>query len=156
MNPKVSIILPCYNVAQYIDRCVASIEAQTYTDYEVIFINDGSTDDTLDRIERYCDRENWNVYSFCNQGVAAARNEGIERAKGEYLYFCDPDDTMEPQLLETTVRKLDETGADAVHFQVYCDWEGNKEKQTPESVLSQGVNECYRGGRLPPFICRAS
>lgn len=70
---KVSIILPCYNVACYIDNAVNAILKQTFTDYEVIFINDGSTDNTLEVIKKHCFRSQFKVYDFLNQGVAQAR-----------------------------------------------------------------------------------
>lgn len=113
---KISIILPCYHVASYIDAAVQSILRQTYKDYEVIFINDGSTDDTLEKIRKYCVYDNFHVYSFANQGVAQARNEGIRLAQGEYLYFMDPDDVIADNLLEVALGACEENYADAVQF----------------------------------------
>lgn len=145
-QPKVSIVVPCYNVARYIDRCVASIKAQTLSDYEVLFINDGSTDDTLTRLEQYADERRFRIFSFPNQGVAAARNEGIERARGEYLYFCDPDDEMMPTLLATAIGRLDSTNADAVHFSYRAVSAVTGEEQAAYTGNRLTVNECYSGG----------
>lgn len=129
MKYKVSIILPCYNVALYIETAIKSILKQTFKNYEVIFINDGSTDDTLKIIEKYCSSDNFNVYSYCNQGVAQARNEGINLAKGEYLFFMDPDDYIDERLLETALNACEKFHADAVQFHYECDgtaFNGNK------------------------------
>lgn len=156
-QPKVSIVVPCYNVAPYIDRCVASIKAQTLSDYEVLFINDGSTDDTLTRLEQYADERRFRIFSFPNQGVAAARNEGIERARGEYLYFCDPDDEMMPTLLETAVGRLDSTNADAVHFSYRAVSAVTGEEQAAYTGNRLTVNECYSGGgKSQRSLCLAS
>ena len=100
---KVSIILLCYNVAWYIDNDVNVIFIQTFTDYEVIFINDGSTDNTSEIIKKHCFRSQFNVYDFPNQGVAQARNEGIKLSQGEYIYFMDPDDDIDARLLEISL-----------------------------------------------------
>lgn len=113
---KISVIIPCYNVAKYIPRCMASLQAQTLKDFEVICIDDGSTDDTLDVLNRY---KQWGGVKICstkNQGVSQARNEGIKLARGEYLYFLDPDDFIEPNTLEIVYSKAVETGSDAVQF----------------------------------------
>lgn len=104
---KVSIILPCYNVACYIDNAVNAILKQTFTDYEVIFINDGSTDNTLEVIKKHCFRSQFKVYDFLNQGVAQARNEGIKLSQGEYIYFMDPDDDIDARLLEISIEECE-------------------------------------------------
>ena len=100
-QPAVSFIVPAYNVADYIGECMESIEAQTFTDWEMLLINDGSTDDTgkicadwaaRDPRIRFFDRE--------NGGVSSARNLGIEEARGTYLAFVDPDDWLDPRYLE--------------------------------------------------------
>jgi glycosyltransferase involved in cell wall biosynthesis len=115
---KVSIILPCYNVSAYIDRCMQSILAQTYKDYEVICINDGSTDDTLKLLQSYELKypKIIHVYSFENQGPSQARNEGIHRSKGDYIAFFDSDDYVENNLLEIACSICEKDASDAVQF----------------------------------------
>lgn len=115
-NCKISVIVPCYNVAEYIPRCMESLQAQTFKDFEVICINDGSVDDPpLNILNKYKTR-GVKIYSTENRGVVQARNEGIKLARGEYLYFFDPDDLIEPNALEVVYNKAVETGSDAVQF----------------------------------------
>lgn len=97
---KLSIILPCYNVAPYVGRCIESIEAQTIpqTEYEVICVDDCSTDNTVEVIKEY-QNQYPNIRLIChteNRTAGGARNTGIEEAKGEYLWFVDPDDAIVP------------------------------------------------------------
>ena len=99
---KVSIIVPIYNAEQYIKRCLDALANQSLDDYEVILINDGSTDGTLDILNKYNIRypNIFKVISIPNGGQGKARNEGIKYAKGEFLAFADSDDFMEPGMYE--------------------------------------------------------
>lgn len=88
MEPyKISIILPCYKVAQYIERCINSILTQDFPNYEVIIINDGSPDNLLQICKQWEGLSNFTILSFPNQGLSQARNEGLAVAQGEYVYF---------------------------------------------------------------------
>lgn len=112
---KISVIVPCYNISQYVESCMNCLNAQTFKDFEIICINDGSTDDTLTLLNQYkCDK--LKVISTENLGVSHARNEGIRQAIGDFLYFFDPDDYIEPKTLEIIYNKAKETNADAVQF----------------------------------------
>lgn len=89
----VSIIIPVYNVEKYLHICLDSVLAQTYTDYEVILVNDGSKDDSGKICEEYVKRDKrFSLISQDNKGLASARNTGIKAAKGKYIYFIDSDD----------------------------------------------------------------
>jgi len=99
--PIVSVIIPTYNSANYIEETVQSVFAQIYTDYEVIVINDGSTDHTLDILEKYKDR--LTVLTKSNGGPASARNEGIRESNGQFIAFLDADDIWKPNKLELQV-----------------------------------------------------
>lgn len=97
----VSIIIPVYNVEQYLAECLDSILAQTVSDFEVILINDGSKDNSLQICREYEDRDaRIRVVDQENAGVSAARNNGMDRAKGEFVLFVDSDDLIEPDSLE--------------------------------------------------------
>ncbi len=101
MNPKVSIILPVYNVEKYIDKCVGSLLNQSFDDFEVLIINDGSTDSSAEACNRWAERDSKvKVFHQQNAGVAAARNQGLANARGEFVFFADPDDWIESNLLE--------------------------------------------------------
>jgi glycosyltransferase involved in cell wall biosynthesis len=103
--PKVSVIIPAYNCQSFIAETVESILAQTYPDYEIIVVDDGSTDNTRDVLQRYEDRVRY-VYQE-NSGVGAARNRGLSLARGEYIAFLDHDDLWLPEKLETQMKILE-------------------------------------------------
>lgn len=99
--PFVSIIIPVYNSQKEIDRCLESVIRQTYRDFEVILINDGSTDNSLEICELYLLKdERIRLFTQENSGAASARNVGIEKAKGEYIKFVDSDDELPDDCLE--------------------------------------------------------
>ncbi len=97
----ISVIVPCYNSEKWISDCLKSIENQTYKNIEVIFVNDGSKDNTLEILQNY-GKQNPKVKVLTqeNGGVCKARNNGLAHAVGEYIYFCDDDDMFAPNLLE--------------------------------------------------------
>lgn len=101
MSPKISIIVPVYNVEKFLPQCLDSILAQTYTDYELILVDDGSKDRSPTICDDYAARDNRiSVVHKSNGGVSAARNTGIEAARGEYITFIDSDDYISPDYLE--------------------------------------------------------
>ena len=110
-----SIIIPVYNVEQYLRDCLNSVIAQTYTDYEVICVNDGSKDGSLALLKDYQTKyPQITIISQRNKGLSAARNAGIQAAKGNYLFFLDSDDWIEPNSLEILVQKQE--GEDLLWF----------------------------------------
>jgi len=153
--PKISIVLPCYNVAPYIERCLSSIYNQDFDDYEVICINDGSTDDTLDVLHnRGGNFTNIKILSFRNQGLSQARNEGLKVAEGEYVYFCDPDDYINPGMLSAVYGKAKEGDYDAVHFgfkTIYED-QGGIHYDTSEKPVVYDGNDVIRREYMPKFL----
>lgn len=153
--PKISIILPCYNVAPYIERCLKSIFQQDFDDYEVICINDGSTDNTLDAIHKTEGQfENIKILSFPNQGLSQARNEGLKVSRGEYVYFCDPDDYINPGMFSAIYAKAKEGDYDAVHwgFQTIYEDQGGIHYDTAELPLVYKGNDIIRKEYMPKFF----
>lgn len=116
---KISVIVPVYNVYDYLDKCLNSLVNQTDKDFEVIIVNDGSTDDSQEIIDKYVS-ENNNMHFFIkeNGGLASARNFGLEKATGEYVLFLDSDDYYEPNTIEILKREAD---SDIVAFRMYVD-----------------------------------
>lgn len=114
--PGVSVIIPCYNLGQYLDEAVDSVLAQTYRDFEIIIVNDGSTDEFTNRLLADYDKPKTRVLTTRNQGLSAARNNGIRIAAGEYICCLDADDKYHPQFLEKTVRILDADSNRSVGF----------------------------------------
>jgi glycosyltransferase involved in cell wall biosynthesis len=106
--PLVSVIMPCYNQGQYLEEAVGSVLAQTYQDFEIIVINDGSTDAaTVDLLQTY-HQPQMTVLHTANHGPAVARNTGIQQARGDYILPLDADDRIAPTFLEKTVPLLDQ------------------------------------------------
>ena len=118
--PEISVVVPVYNVRDYLRKNIESILAQTFTDYELILVNDGSKDDSLSILREYEQKDpRITVIDKPNGGLSDARNAGMAIASGKYIQFIDSDDFVEPQLLEKCQQKLEETGADMVIFDIY-------------------------------------
>jgi glycosyltransferase involved in cell wall biosynthesis len=108
--PKVSIIVPCYNQAQFLDEALQSVLDQTYQDWECIIVNDGSPDNTEELAKKWVEKDNRFVYlKKENGGLSSARNTGLEAAKGEYIQFLDSDDCIEKTKLELSLQQLNVT-----------------------------------------------
>ncbi len=110
-KPLVSVVIPCYNYGRYLPEAVESVESQTFQDFEIIIINDGSTDDSQKVAEGLVAKYNQDgmlLITQKNKGLAAARNIGIERARGEYILPLDADDKLHPEVLEKMVKVLEE------------------------------------------------
>lgn len=111
--PKVSIIVPVYNVEKYLRKCIDSLVNQTLNDIEIICINDGSTDKSLKILKEYKNKDSRIILlNQENSGQSVARNRGIEIAKGEYLGFVDPDDWIDLDYYEKLYNAAIGTNAD--------------------------------------------
>ncbi|MBQ2689903.1 MAG: glycosyltransferase family 2 protein [Solobacterium sp.] len=112
---SISVIIPVYNTEECLSRCLDSVLHQSMRNIEILCINDGSTDHSLQILESYAEQDNRvRVYSQLNQGAGAARNEGIRHASGKYIQFTDSDDFMDSRMLEVLFRRAEETSADIV------------------------------------------
>lgn len=113
---KITVIVPVYNAEQYISKCIESILEQTYTNLQIILVDDGSTDGSGELCDRYAalDRR-VDVCHTTNRGLVAARKEGIRKAQGDYVGFVDADDYIEPNMYELLLNELIESKADFVH-----------------------------------------
>ena len=131
---KVSVIVPIYKVERFIARCVTSLMKQTLQDVEYIFVDDATPDQSLSILQEvlvaYPERKKYVkiLHHKDNQGLPAARNTGLEVSEGEYIYHCDSDDYVEPDMLETLYNEALKNNADIV----WCDW-----------FLTFGQNERY-------------
>lgn len=109
----ISIIVPIYNVQAYLERCIKSLRDQTYGDFEVIMVDDGSTDNSAEIAKRYADSDIRFKYIYqSNAGQGSARNTGIRHASGDYYCFVDSDDYVHPHYLEKLQRAINETNSD--------------------------------------------
>lgn len=131
---KISVIVPCFNQELYIKECLESVLAQTFKDYEIIVINDGSTDNSLAVIQEYQNNypDKIKVINQENQGVVIARNKAIEQASGEYIFPLDGDDKITPDCLEKLYEAMLNNKGDIITCRVqYFD------KKTEEMILPQ-------------------
>lgn len=119
MNKKVSVIIPAYNVEDYIEECINSVLEQTYNNYEIIIVNDGSTDNTLNIVREYEKKYSCiKVINISNHGQGYARNVALSKASGEYILFLDSDDFLEKVTLQVAVDRIEQDKTDLVLF----DW----------------------------------
>lgn len=110
MTPLVTVIMPVYNAERYMEQSIESIIAQTYQKWELLIVDDGSTDSSVQIMQEYCsrDRRIQMILSTGNEGVASARNKGIQAAKGEYIAFLDSDDLWKAEKLEIQIHYMQE------------------------------------------------
>lgn len=156
---KFSIIIPVYNVAQYLPACLDSVFAQTYSDYEVVCVNDDSTDDSLSVLEQYAARDaRINVISQSNGGLSAARNTGLVHAQGDYVFFLDSDDWIEPDALKILSEKLSDEDMVCFSGRRYLETE-NKYEEPDKMELESDISgwEYYQKHALESrkfaFVC---
>lgn len=122
---KVSIVIPVYNKAEYISDCLESILQQDFDDFEIILVNDGSTDDSGKICDEKAAQESRiRVIQTENGGVTSARRKGVEQAKGEYIMFVDADDKLFPNAIKTLYKAIEDSNADEV-IGTYKDQYGN-------------------------------
>lgn len=156
----VSFIVPVYNVQQYLEKCLKSIEKQIYKNFEVLLIDDGSVDDSLMICKFYEKKDNrFRVISQKNQGLSVARNTGIQNAKGDYYVFVDSDDYVSPYLIDFCLKKLLSFDADLVVYGFHIMKDGIEIKndfEDPELgiTVSNNALKGLFGGKYGNYICK--
>lgn len=114
--PLVSVIVPVYNVEAYIEDCLTSIVDQTYQQLEIILVDDGSTDNSNEKIQPYLSDKRVQLITQTNKGLSGARNTGLEAATGKYILFVDSDDYIQLKTIEEVVKKLEKNHLDLIRF----------------------------------------
>lgn len=134
--PDLSIIIPCYNAELYLAKCLDSILSQSYTSFEVICIDDCSSDKTVSILKQFTKKDPRLkiIVNNKNQGVSIARNQGIEHSKGQYLLFCDPDDYYSPGAFERFVTALKSSKADIVCTEIEVIYHAHSEMQISDEA----------------------
>lgn len=141
MSSLVSVIIPVYNAENYIRKCLDSVLAQTYTNLEIILIDDGSPDNSGKICDEYARRdERIKVIHKENGGVSSARNAGLDVAKGEYIGFVDPDDYIDSEMYEYIIGNFDDE-TDIVEFNFYYVYENGDKKNHDTPNIKYN---CYR------------
>lgn len=146
-EPKISIIVPVYNAEKYIRRCLDSITQQTFTDFEVILIDDGSNDNSGFICDEYASKhQQFHVIHKENEGVSIARQTGLDASTGKYVIHADPDDWVEPDWLESLYAISQETGCDMV----FCDFD--RVSHTSAALFKQAPTSLDNGDLLEDFL----
>lgn len=150
--PRVSVVIPVYNAKRYLEACVQSLEEQSLRSFELICVDDGSTDGSAELLITLAKRyENLRILSLEHAGVSAARNAGIEDAVGMYLLFVDADDTVDQQLLKLVVQKADACSADMTIFG-FDEFYGKSDTYVPREIC--GNNDLFeRSFNLSDMSC---
>ena len=159
--PTISVVIPLYNKEKYIKRALDSVRAQTFDDFEVIVINDGSTDNGPSIVEQYNDPR-IKLINQENAGVSAARNRGIKEAKADLIAFIDADDEWLPEFLETVIRLRDrypEAGAYATAYEIQKrneDVYSPKYKHIPPVPWEGIIPNYLRSVLAVPIVCSSA
>ena len=145
----ISIIVPVYNVEQYVRECLDSIKKQTYKRLEVIIVNDGSTDGSASICREFCDKDNrFILVEQINQGLSAARNTGMRYIHGDFFMFVDSDDFLDEDLLNHMVRFAQDSKCDIILCGTSYDYQDHMTKETPKKdacvTKREIINKCFR------------
>ncbi|MEN5058432.1 glycosyltransferase family 2 protein [Sphingobacterium kitahiroshimense] len=149
MNPKISVIIPLFNVENYIESCVNSLFSQSLSDLEFIFVNDCSTDDSLNMLKKtvalYGEQRNKVkiINHECNKGVATARNSGLAHATAEYIGWVDADDLIDKQMFELMYDKISKENADIIWCDFYNSYEDREDYI--QQAHSEFPHQCVKG-----------
>jgi glycosyltransferase involved in cell wall biosynthesis len=159
MTPSISVIVPVFNVERYLRRCLDSITAQTFAEFEVVLVDDGSTDGSTDICREYVARDRrFRLIQQENSGVSSARNTGIEHAHGVFLGFIDGDDTIAPRMLEVLHGLITEHEASMSVCSIENVYGSNVIPQYPaqETFVCDGqeaLRLTLEGKKIPGSIC---
>lgn len=136
----VSVVIPIYNSAPFLRKCLDSVACQTFKDFEVLMIDDGSTDSSEEIAREFAEKhENFKVFTQENKGVSCARNEGIRRARGEYLAFIDSDDFVSPDFLQSLYNLAVRSGAPIASCNYFHYYPGKNISKRKRFQLKSGV-----------------
>ena len=154
--PVISVVIPVYNVERYLSSCLDSLQQQTFTDFEVICVDDGSSDGSLSVLESYANRfADFTIITQNNQGVAGARNVALARMRGQFVMFMDPDDYLHPMALERLYAEMADETVDVVFGQIertnlHYDWMKENLHPLPETA----VKVCFYNPAIEYFYSK--
>ena len=142
---KISVIIPCYNAEKYIERCIESIRNQTYTNLEIIVVNDGSTDKSKELVSLYMHDKRIMYIEQPNGGEFCARNTGLKAATGDYIGFVDSDDYIEPEMYEKLYKAVTENQADMAVCNFNLVYDNNEQEPKPSHAkMPNGLFEIQK------------
>ena len=141
ISPIVSVIVPIYNAENTLERCLSSIKNQSYTNFEVIMINDGSTDNSESICKKFVEKDKrYVLYTQENRGVSSARNLGLKKVKGRYIQFIDSDDEIAEECINNMLSAMICHCADMVVCGYYQVDEKNCQMNMQHFMLPEGVH----------------
>ena len=150
MEPLVTTAIPAYNVEKFLRNGLRCIQNQTYSNLEIILVDDGSTDHTPEMCDAIAKEDpRIRVFHKENGGVGSARNVGIDQAKGEYLYFFDVDDSVEPDFIADSVQYAEQKNADLIIYGYYARFSNSSE----EELISVSEREIHSNDDLKKAYC---
>ena len=151
---KISVIIPVYNTALYLRRCLDSVIQSTYRHLEIICVNDGSTDESLSILEQYRALDlRVVIVNQINSGVSAARNAGMSRATGEFISFVDSDDWVHPQMFEVLRDSMHEDVCMAVCMPKHVDHQEQLEQfESPKKISIPSLREAYKNTTIRYYV----
>lgn len=153
---KISVIVPVYNVEPYLPQCLDSLIEQTFNDIEIICVNDGSTDGSLDVLNHYAAKDSRiKVIDKPNGGVSSARNCGLDAAQGEYVSFVDGDDWLKRNAYEEIISAVDKRNVDMAVFGYYEYLDGNLTETGAKKVLKRFEEEKIPFEKLVLYFCNS-
>ena len=155
-QPKVSVIIPVYNTAEFLPQCLDSVINQTLKDIEIICVNDGSTDNSLEILKEYAKKDNRIiVINQENQGLSCTRNNALKIAKGEYIQFLDSDDWLRKDALYLLYNKANKAQAEVVHFEGISYYTDTRKFEQPKGLkieYVQDIDKIYSNQEILEFI----
>ena len=140
--PKVSVIMPVHNSEQYLREAISSVLEQSYTDLELIVIDDASTDSSIEICKQFAEGDERVVVlenTTDHNGCGATRNVGLDHARGDYIYFVDSDDWIDPELIECAVESIEKDNADIVEFGYFIEKYDPARSTTEKAIAFSGV-----------------
>jgi len=160
---RISVVVPVYNVEDYLDWCLESLRSQSLADIEIICVNDGSTDRSLEKLVQWAERDSRiKIVDKPNGGLSSARNAGIRAATSDYVCFLDSDDRFRPKACETMVQLFRQTGADVLTFGASCYPKGAgnlwlKDVLSPRDVVYESFSpDILFAEKSRPFVWRTA
>lgn len=143
----ISVIVPVFNVEEYLEECLDSIQCQTYKNIEVLLVNDGSTDSSKEICEKFCQRDiRFRLINQTNHGQSVARNRGMQESRGEFLTFVDSDDVIKEDMLEQLMKQMTSENIDIVE----CWYTHNEQELKPKT--EENIGTVFRGDAKEALI----
>lgn len=144
-QPKISVIIPCYNAEAFLQQSIESVLAQQYDNLELIIVNDGSTDNSAAILDHYASSYPGKIYveHSPNRGVSAARNLGTNIATGEYIQYLDADDLLRPETLQKRIQTLQSSGADVVYANFQLIMEQKDGTYTYGKIVNRQIKDVH-------------